>query len=354
MNKIFNILKEKKSIPLDQFMNISLYDKELGYYMKKNPFGKNGDFVTSPLISKLFGEMIAVWCISYWEYLGKPKNIFLVELGPGDGSLCVDLLKTFKQFKTFYNCLKISLLETSNKLKKIQKNKINNTKVTWIKKINDIRDGPIIFIANEFFDALAIKQFYKKKGLFFEKHVSLASNNKEIKFLLKKTNAKLIKKIKNLNLVSGGKTIEYPAEAIKFLCDISKKINKFNGGLLTFDYGSNIKRNQNTLSSIKKHKYTSIFSSPGQSDLTSHVNFAFFKETLERNNLKVQKITTQSEFLKKVGILERANILSKNITFKEKANIFYRLKRLLDYEEMGSLFKVLFAQKKSKKFTLGF
>ncbi len=354
MNKIFSILKEKKSIPLDQFINISLYDKDLGYYIKKNPFGKNGDFITSPLISNLFGEMIAVWCVSYWEHLGKPKNISLIELGPGDGSLCVDLLKTFKQFKAFYKCLKINLLEVSNRLKKIQKNKINNKKVTWIKKINDINSGPIIFIANEFFDALAIKQIYKKKGIFFEKHVCLANNDKKIKFLLKKANVKLIKRIKSLNLISHGKTIEYPVEAIKFLSAISKKINKFNGGLLTFDYGSNVKRNQDTLQSIKKHNYSDIFSTPGQSDLTSHVNFVFFKDTLEKNNLNVQKITTQSKFLKKVGILERANILSKNVTFKEKANIFYRLKRLLDYEEMGGLFKVLFAQKKSKKFTLGF
>ena len=95
MNEIFNFLKENKSISLDQFINISLYDKKFGYYMKKNPFGKNGDFITSPLISNLFGEMIAIWCVAYWEHLGKPRKILLVELGPGDGTLCKDLLDTF-------------------------------------------------------------------------------------------------------------------------------------------------------------------------------------------------------------------------------------------------------------------
>ena len=123
MNKIINILKKKKSIPLDQFINISLYDKEFGYYMKKNPFGKKGDFITSPLISNLFGEMIAIWCISLWKHLGKPKKILLIELGPGDGTLCKDLLKTFVQFEDFYNSLEINLLEISDKLKKIQKSK---------------------------------------------------------------------------------------------------------------------------------------------------------------------------------------------------------------------------------------
>ena len=124
MNKIINILKAKKFIPLDQFIDISLYDKKFGYYMKKNPFGKKGDFVTSPLISNLFAEMLGVWCVAFWEHLGKPKKILLVELGPGDGTLCKDLLKTFRQFKKFYSSLEINLLEISSKLKKIQKLKI--------------------------------------------------------------------------------------------------------------------------------------------------------------------------------------------------------------------------------------
>jgi len=354
MSKIINILKEKKSIPLDQFINISLYDKKFGYYMKKNPFGKDGDFITSPLISNLFGEMLAIWCIAFWEHIGKPKKILLVELGPGDGTLCKDLLKTFKQFKNFYNSLEINLLEISDKLKTIQKVKINNIKVKWIKKINEINYGPVIFLGNEFFDALPIKQIYKKEKLFFEKHVALSNDNKKIRFLHKKANNSLIKRIQNLNLISAGNTIEYPIEALKFLEVIAKKINKFDGGLLTFDYGYTEEKNQNTLQSVKKHKYTNLFSMPHYSDITSHLNFKLFHKILKKNNLDVKKITNQNEFLKKVGILERANILSRKMTFKEKTNMFFRLKRLMDYEEMGCLFKVLFAQKKGRKFSLGF
>ena len=110
------------------------------------------------------------------------------------------------------------------------------------------------------------------------------------------------------------------------------------------------KKNKSTLQSIQNHKYTNIFSMPHHSDITSHLNFKLFHKILKKNNLDVKKITTQNEFLKKIGILERANILSKKMTFKEKANMFYRLKRLLDYREMGNLFKVLFAQKKIKNF----
>tara|TARA_Y100000590_G_C15668336_1_gene995353 strand:- start:772 stop:1836 length:1065 start_codon:yes stop_codon:yes gene_type:complete len=354
MSKIISILKEKKSIPLDQFINISLYDKKSGYYMKKNPFGQKGDFVTAPLISNLFGEMVAIWCVAFWEYIGKPKKFLLVELGPGDGSLCKDLLKTFKQFKKFYNSLEINLLEISNKLKKIQKLKINNKKVKWIKTINKINFGPVVFLGNEFFDALPIKQIYKKKKLFFEKYVALSDDNKKIHILHKKANSNLIKRLQKLNLISTNNTIEYPVEALKFLNIIAKKINKFDGGLLTFDYGYTTKKNQNTLQSVRKHKYTNIFSTPHHSDITSHLNFKLVDKILRKNNLNVKKITTQNEFLKKIGILERANILSKKMTFKEKANMFYRLKRLIDYREMGSLFKVLFAQKKDRKFSLGF
>ena len=354
MNKIINILKKQKSIPLDQFIDIALYDKKFGYYMKKNPFGKRGDFITSPLISNLFGEMIAIWCVAFWEHIGKPRKILLVELGPGDGSLCKDLLKTFKQFKNFYNSLEINLLEISDKLKTIQKAKINNKKVKWIKKIKEINCGPIIFLGNEFFDALPIKQIYKKKKIFFEKYITLSTDNKKIRFLYKKVNNSLIKRMQNLNSISFNNTIEYPIVALKFLGAIAKKINKFDGGLLIFDYGNTTNKNQNTLQSVKKHRYTNIFLAPSHSDISSHVNFKLFYKILKKNNLNVKKITTQNKFLKKIGILERANILSEKMTFKAKANMFYRLKRLLDYREMGILFKVLFAQKKGRNFSLGF
>ena len=208
----------------------------------------------------------------------------------------------------------------------------------WIKKIEEINYGPVIFLGNEFFDSLPIKQIYRKKKLFFEKYVTLTRDYKKLKFLHKKANANLISQIQNLNLTSIGNTIEYPMEALKFLDAIAKKINKFKGGLLTFDYGYTVKKNQNTLQSVKKHKYHDVFFKPGHSDITSHINFKLFYEILNKNNLDVKKITKQSEFLKKIGILQRADILSRKMTFKEKANMFYRLMRLLHPKEMGDLF----------------
>ena len=348
------ITNKNKLLSLDKFINLALYNKQKGYYMKKNPFGKRGDFITSPLVSNLFGEMIALWCISFWEFLKKPKKILIVELGPGDGSLCSILLKTFENFDHFYNSLEIKLLEKSKKLEKIQKNKIKNNKVNWINKIEEINSGPIIFIGNEFFDSLPIKQIYKKKNLFYEKHVTLSKNNKKIKFVYKKAKKNLIKNIRKLNLISAGNTIEYPIRAIEYLDKVSKKIKKHNGGLLTFDYGYIKNVNKDTLQAVKKHKYSKILSQPGSSDITSHINFKSFLEILKSKDLDVEKIVTQNEFLQRMGIIERANIISKNMNFKTKADMFFRLKKLLDYNEMGKIFKVLFAKKKGKKFSLGF
>ena len=353
MNKVINFLK-KKTVTLDKFIEISLYNKNFGYYMKKNPFGKRGDYITSPLISNLFSEMITVWCVSFWESLDRPKKILIAELGPGDGSLCIGILNASKNFKKFYNSVEIKLLEKSENLKLIQKKKIKNEKVKWIKTINEINNGPIIFIGNEFFDALPIKQILKKNNLFFEKYVSFSQKKQKLFFLYKKAKKNLIKEIKKHNLVFNNDIIEYPINSIKYLKLITKKIKKYNGGLLTFDYGYSSKKNKNTLQSVKNHKYIDILSSPGKSDITSHINYNLFIKILKNSDLDVKKITSQNKFLHKLGIIERANILSSRISFKHKADMFFRLKKMLHKNEMGSLFKVFFAKKKGKKFSLGF
>ena len=149
LNKYF---KKPQVIALDTFFSEILYKKDLGYYQKNNPFGKDGDFITSPGISFLFSEMLAIWIISVWESLNKPKKINLVELGPGDGSLTKVLLKVFSKFSEFNNAKKIFLYETSDFLKNIQKKNIKNNQVKWIKNFKNLNSGPVIFFGNEFFE----------------------------------------------------------------------------------------------------------------------------------------------------------------------------------------------------------
>ena len=170
MKSNIKFFKHSKKLPVDKFLKNVLYDKKFGYYASKDPFGKKGDFITSPKISFLFSEVIAIWMISTWELCGKPKNFNIIELGPGDGSLTKILLQVFERFPEFNAAKKIYLYEISNSLKNLQKKNINSDKVKWIKTFKNINTGPVIFFGNEFFDAIPIKQFKNEKGLLLEKH----------------------------------------------------------------------------------------------------------------------------------------------------------------------------------------
>ena len=132
MNLISKYFSESKKIPIDKFISNALYNKDYGYYSKKNPFGKNGDFITSPGISSLFSELVAIWVISLWEQMGKPKNFNIVELGPGNGEMCKTLIRVFKKFPIFFDSISIFLYEKSKTLENLQKNNLNNQKIKWV------------------------------------------------------------------------------------------------------------------------------------------------------------------------------------------------------------------------------
>ena len=155
--------KNRLNLPLDRFIDLSLYDKKMGYYMKKNPFGKDGDFITAPNVSRMFSEIIAIWIVGLWENLGSPKKFNLVELGAGNGSMMKILIESFRNFPNFLKTCNIIIHEKSPKMIKIQKKELKLKKITWTPEIKKIREVPTIFIANEFFDSIPIKQFIKKK-----------------------------------------------------------------------------------------------------------------------------------------------------------------------------------------------
>ena len=353
MNFNSKIFENNKNISLDNFINKALYDLEYGFYMKKNPIGANGDFITSPNISILFSEMLAIWCISFWKKLGCPKKVTIVEMGPGDGSLSLGLIKTFCNFKKFDKAYNLKLLEKSEYLIKIQKKKIISNKVKWISRLSEVGKEPIIIIANEFFDSLPVKQYILKNKQWFERYIRLDSSNK-LKFNNVKVKLPNFKKVCNFDVAKNQKFIEFSFEAIKFIKKISKILKKNNGGLICFDYGYTKKKMFNSLQSISNHSYSNLLSNPGYQDITHLINFSFFHKLTTKLNLKNEAIVTQGEFLKRMGIIERANILSSNKNFKEKSEIFYRLKRLIHPNEMGNLFKVFFFKKKGIKFNLGF
>ncbi|MFL2889858.1 MAG: SAM-dependent methyltransferase [Pelagibacteraceae bacterium] len=345
--------KRRKIIALDDFLEDVLYNNVYGYYSKNNPFGKAGDFITSPSISPLFSEMLAVWIITFWESLGKPNNFNIIELGPGNGNLTKILIKAFKNFPKFQSKLNFYMFEKSKKLKNIQKLNIQNKNIKWISSFKSLKKGPVLFFGNEFFDAIPIKQFKRIKNNIYEQYVYLNKKNK-VKEKLIKAKKKNISDIKKFKILKKLKFIEFPKLGLNILKPMLDKINLEGGGLLLIDYGYVKQLNLNTLQSIKSHKQNKLFVNLGDADITSLVNFGILKEFFLQKKLNVENIVTQSFFLKKLGILERAEMLSFKMNFKEKTDLFLRLKRLLDPKYMGNLFKVILAHKKSLKEIVGF
>ena len=321
--------------------------------MKKNPFGKEGDFITAPNISRLFSEMIAIWVISFWKSLGSPKKFNLIELGAGNGEMMKDLVGSFQNFPVFLNSCNFVIHEKSPFLVNIQKKKLIDTKITWVSKISKLGNNPSIFIANEFFDSIAIRQFRKKKNLWFEKFVNLKEKD-NIFFFEKKINIKKIEKNLNFNISRGQTFIEYSELGFNYLRDISKVIKKNTGGLLLIDYGYTEKKMKNTLKAVSNHKIANILNDKGNIDITHNINFNLFKRFVEKMGGLKNNLTSQRNFLLRMGIQQRAEILSKNLNFSKKADIYFRFKRLTDENQMGNLFKVMLIKNQKNKFKLGF
>ncbi len=346
-------MQKKYNLPLDKFINFSLYDKKFGYYIKKNPFGKEGDFVTAPNISRLFSEMISIWIIGFWQSLGSPKKFNLIELGAGNGEMMKIMTESFNKFPTFLNSCNFFIHEKSSKLIKVQKKKLSSSKITWISKINNLKKYPCIFVANEFFDAIAIKQFEKKEDLWFEKFINF-ENPKKPFFLEKNIDIKKFEKKINFKISQNQNFIEYSELGLSYLKDISKIIKKNTGGLLLIDYGYTDGKMKDTLQAISNHKFASILKNIGNADITHNINFKLFRKIIKEIGGLESNLTTQKDFLIKMGIKQRAEIISKNQSFLKKTDIYYRLKRLIDEKQMGNLFKFMFIKNKKNKFKLGF
>ena len=334
----------KKILPLDQFIDFSLYDKNSGFYMKKNPFGKEGHFITAPNISILFSEIMAVWIISFWENLDCPKKFNLIELGAGNGEMMKSLINTFHKFPKFLKSCQIIIHEKSEKLIKIQKKKIKKSNVKWKKNLKKIEAIPSIFIANEFFDSLPIKQFTKKNNIWYEKYINFENGKKPL-FIDKEINIKNFEKKININISKSQNIIEYSPLATIYLKMICKIIKKNDGGMLIIDYGNFNKVMKNSLRAVHVHKFTNIL---------NNINFNLFNNIIKKISGLKTILTTQKDFLIKMGIIKRAEIISKRQTFLKKIDIYHRLKRLIDKNQMGIIFKVMLIINKKSNFKIGF
>ncbi len=346
-------ISRSTSLPLDKFIEWALYDKNFGYYMKKNPFGKKGDFITSPNITRLFSEIIAIWIITFWKSLGSPKKFNLFELGAGNGEMLKVIIETLKNFPECFNACRFMIYEKSDFLINLQKKNLCSEEILWTKNIKKINSYPTLYLANEFFDSIPVKQFFKKNEGWVERFVELKdlknAKFKEYKINIKKLEDKLKFKIsKNQNV------IEYSPKTFRYLKNICEIIQKNDGGILIIDYGYLKAKMHESLQAIKNHKYSNVLENIGDSDITYNINFDLFQKFISQFSDIKSIITNQKKFLTSMGILQRAEMVSKNIPFSKKADLFYRIRRLIDEKQMGILFKVMLIKNNKNKFKTGF
>ena len=346
-------ISKSTSLPLDKFIEWALYDKNSGYYIKKNPFGKEGDFITAPNITRLFSEIISIWAITFWESIGSPKKFNLIELGAGNGEMMRVITETLKNFPECYNACNFMIHEKSKFLINQQKKNLDAEKISWIKDIKKINSYPTLYLANEFFDAIPIKQFFKKNEGWVERFVEL-KNSKKAEFKEQKINITKLEQSLNFEISKNQKIIEYSPETFKYLKSICEIIQRNGGGMLIIDYGYLSSKMQETLQAVNNHKYSDVLENIGDSDITYNISFNLFQKfTSQFYNLD-SIVTNQKKFLTSMGILQRAEIISKNIPFSKKTDLFYRIRRLIDEKQMGELFKVMLIKNIKNQFKTGF
>tara|TARA_B100001093_G_scaffold447506_1_gene452460 strand:- start:255 stop:1307 length:1053 start_codon:yes stop_codon:yes gene_type:complete len=346
-------ISKTNNLPLDQFINLALYDKNTGYYMKKNPFGKSGDFITAPNITRLFSEIIAIWTVTFWKSIGSPNQFNLLELGAGNGEMMKVIDETLINFPECYNACNFLIHEKSDFLINEQKKNLNSKKFSWLKNLEEINKNPTVFLANEFFDAIPIKQFFRKKDVWTERLVDL-NDPRKAKFKEEKINIEKIEKNLNFKISKNQNIIEYSPDTFKYLKFICNLIQNNDGGMLIIDYGYADSKMHETLQAVNNHKYSNILENIGDSDITYNINFHSFEKFINQFKEINSIFTNQKKFLTNMGIIQRAEIISENIAFSKKADLFYRIRRLIDEKQMGELFKVMLIKKKKNSFKTGF
>lgn len=326
---ILNTIQEKGSLGVDEYFRLAMYHPKQGYYAHHIPIGQDADYITSPEISQIFGELIGLWCIDVWQKLGSPSEFALIELGPGRGTLMADLLRVSQLVPDFAKALSIHLVETSNLLKEIQRQKIHPySRPAWHKDLITIPDLPCAFIANEFFDALPHKQFQTYQGQWFERLIMIKDH--ELTWTLAPTETALVIPPKE------GSITETPQEGDRIVDQISAHLLRNTGACLIIDYGEKTSPwYGDTFQALNQHQKCSPLSSPGTSDLTFHVNFDHLEQKFHQKGIHVAPLVSQAHFLKSLGIEQRTAQL---LHVPQAALASYRL---ISAQHMGQLFKVL-------------
>jgi len=370
-------IRQKGPISLSEYMHLCLSHPQHGYYMNsKEKIGQGGDFITAPEISQMFGELLGIWCVAVWQSMGCPKNIQLVELGPGKGTLMKDLLRSISSFPAFVKAIDaVNLVETSKTFQKMQQEMLhakavhmdpndgremyvlpNGLNICWLDLFWEVPDAPILLIGQEMLDALPIHQFEYTDAGWREVMVDVSDSPTEplhFKFVLSKEEtracksflqAKTLKQQKqdceNFKLKIGDQ-IEVCPLAITLAEDVAARIGKFGGAALFIDYGEN-HAPTSSVRAFKAHKEVHLLSAPGFCDITADVDFAAIaRAVIKKPGVDVFGAVTQATLLRQLGIETRLlQLIEQPEVTDEQANMLYSsYERLVDDEQMGRKYK---------------
>ncbi len=345
MPGLADILKQRIAdggpLTVAEFMAAALTDPAHGYYMGRDPFGRGGDFTTAPEISQMFGELVGLWCAEAWRTMGEPKSFALVELGPGRGTLMKDMLRAGRLQKGFVEAAAPTLVEISPVLRAVQKKTLagQTPAPRWCDSFDRAPDGPLIVVANEFFDALPVRQFVMTRDGWREKLV-VVGNDGELAFGLKAKPPTRAEAPRAPMKAPLGAVFETCAAAIATVAAIAGRLAKARGAALIVDYGREATVPGDTLQAVRNHRYAEVLADPGDADLTAHVDFQALRRAAGAAGAQVFGPIDQGRWLRALGIQVRADSLKK--ASPDRADeIEAALMRLVGGDAMGRLFKAL-------------
>ncbi len=321
-------------ITLAEYMSDCLLHPEHGYYATRDPLGTAGDFITAPEISQMFGELIGLCLAQSWLDQGAPSPFVLAETGPGRGTLMADLLRATQKVPGFHEAMQIQLIERSEPLKVQQRKTLNRENITWQDDLSTLPDLPLFLVANEFFDALPIRQFRRDGKGWRERQVGV--HEAGLAFGLSGPVAPIELKHRVEDTKSGD-IVEICPSGVLMAEEIGRHIATRGGTALIVDYGD-WRSQGDTFQALEAHASVDPLARPGQADLTAHVDFeALARATPSRHS----RLTPQGVFLERLGITTRALALAKNLSGEALQNHIAAHRRLTHSAEMGTLFKVL-------------
>ena len=340
-SRITKHIKISGPLPLAEYMHWCMADPKDGYYANQTAIGAKGDFITAPEISQMFGEMIGIWAVETWEALDKPSPFNLVELGPGKGTLMLDLLRIGNAVPEFLKAAQVQMIETSEKLIETQKHTLKkHGNIAWHKSLQDTPNQETIIIANEFLDVLPIRQYIKTNNEWREHAIGLDDNEKLVWTLGSGTlNADSLPD--GASSEPDGAVFEISTLREAFIANTAEFLKANKGAALFIDYGHGKTAFGDTVQAMRAHGFANILEEPGLADLTSHVDFDALAKIAKTAGMNVSSLMKQGEFLLAKGLIERAGQLGHQQSPEIQELLTQQAERLALPDEMGDLFKVL-------------